>query len=128
VELSTTSLNSPIPKVDKNILVEYWIRMYKKLILNFITFGKKFLKKLNDDLKLDIEDVEKAGEFLVYNTAWGYISNVDVNDPLHYKILKSHKDQYLSKYLILGIKHFELMEDYEKCAFLKKILDKLEET
>lgn len=111
--------------LDENVLAEYWVRMYKKLILNFITLGKEFLKKINNDLNLDLQDVEKAGEFIMYNTAWAYISNIDTNNNIHLKVLKNHKDKHLIKYLNLGIKHFEFIEDYKKCAFLKNIVDKI---
>lgn len=112
-------------EINENILAEYWVGMYKKLILNFLTSGKEFLKKLNTDLNLDLTDVEKAGEFIVYKTAWIYISNIDITNKIHFKVLKNHKDKHLIKYLNLGIKHFESIEDYEKCAFLKNIIDKI---
>ncbi len=49
----------------------YKLGMYKKLILNHINFRKKvisFFKETNDELS--IEDMERAGAFVVYNRAW----------------------------------------------------------
>jgi hypothetical protein len=106
----------------------YWIGMYKKLVLNHINFNKKvlkFFKEANEEL--DIEDVKEAGEFVVYNRAWHYIQNVDINIEEHVLAIEKYQDEYLDTALKLGINFFEEQEEYEKCALLKRILDKIEE-
>jgi hypothetical protein len=106
----------------------YWIGMYKKLVLNHINFNKKvikFFKESNEEL--DIEDVENAGEFVVYNRAWHYIQNVDINVKEHVIAIEKYQDEYLDTALKLGIHFFEESEEYERCALLKTILDKIEE-
>ena len=106
----------------------YWIGMYKKLVLNHINFNKKvikFFKESNEEL--DIEDVENAGEFVVYNRAWHYIQNVDINVEEHVIAIEKYTDEYLDTALKLGIHFFEECEEYEKCALLKQILDKSKE-
>jgi|TARA_R110001632_G_scaffold107504_1_gene217083 stress response protein YsnF len=106
----------------------YWIGMYKKLVLNHINFNKKvikFFKESNEEL--DIEDVENAGEFVVYNRAWHYIQNVDINVEEHVIAIEKYTDEYLDTALKLGIHFFEEYEEYEKCALLKQILDKSKE-
>lgn len=106
----------------------YWIGMYKKLVLNHINFNKKvikFFKESNEEL--DIEDVENAGEFVVYNRAWHYIQNVDINVEEHVISIEKYTDEYLDTALKLGIHFFEEYEEYEKCALLKQILDKSKE-
>lgn len=106
----------------------YWIGMYKKLVLNHINFNKKVIKFFKEsDQQLDVLDVEQAGEFIVYNRAWHYIQNVDINVEEHVLAIKKYTDEYLDTSLKLGIHFFEESEEYEKCALLKKILDKTEE-
>ena len=106
----------------------YWVGMYKKLVLNHINFNKKVLKFFKEANKeLDIEDVKEAGEFVVYNRAWHYIQNVDINIEEHVLAIENYADEYLDTSLKLGIHFFEEQEEYEKCAHLKHILDKIQE-
>jgi hypothetical protein len=103
----------------------YYIGMYKKLILNHINFNKKllnFFKKSNDDL--DIDDLKEAGEFVTYNKAWSYVKNLEIDNPKHIESINYYKDEYLDTSLELGISFFQQHEEYEKCAFLLKILNK----
>ena len=105
----------------------YWVGMYKKLVLNHINFNKKVLKFFKEANKeLDIEDVKEAGEFVVYNRAWYYIQNVDINVEEHVLAIEKYQDEYLDTSLKLGIHFFEEQEEYEKCAHLKHILDKIQ--
>jgi hypothetical protein len=75
----------------------YWVGMFKKIILNHNNFNKKviqFFKKADEEL--DLDDVKEAGEFVVYNRAWNYIQNVDINANLHIKSIEKYADEYLS--------------------------------
>ena len=106
----------------------YWIGMYKKLVLNHLNFNRKvvkFFKESNEEL--DVVDMENAGEFVVYNRAWFYIKNVDINVEEHVLAIEKYQDEYLDTSLKLGIHFFEEQEEYEKCAHLKYILDKIQE-
>lgn len=106
----------------------YWIGMYKKLILNHINFNKKitkFFKEANEEL--DIQDVKEAGEFVTYNRAWSYIKDINMDNKDHINAIKKYCDEYLDISLKLGISFFEQLEEYEKCALLKQILDKSQE-
>ena len=103
----------------------YWIGMYKKLILNHINFNRKivkFFKEANEEL--DVSEVKEAGEFVVYNRAWSYIKDIDVDNKDHIDAIEKYCDEYLDIALKLGISFFEQLEEYEKCALLKHILDK----
>lgn len=106
----------------------YWIGMYKKLVLNHLNFNKKVVKFFKEsNYELDVADMENAGEFVVYNRAWHYIQNVDVNVEEHVLAIEKYQDEYLDTALKLGINFFEEQEEYEKCALLKRILDKTQE-
>ncbi len=101
----------------------YYLGMWKKIILNHINFNKKilqFFKKTNDEF--DIQDVAEAGRHVVFNRAWYYLKSIDINDKAHLKSIKDYKDDYLETSLELGIKHFQELEEYEKCAHILKVL------
>jgi len=120
-------VNSEV-QIDFSQTPIYWIGMYKKLVLNHINFNKKVLKFFKEsNQELDVEDMKDAGEFVVYHRAWHYIQNVDIDVEEHVIAIKKYTDEYLDTALKLGISFFEQHEEYEKCALLKRILDKSQE-
>ena len=131
---SLFSANEGLDGVNSEVQIDfsqtpiYWIGMYKKLVLNHINFNKKVLKFFKEsNQELDIEDMKDAGEFVVYHRAWHYIQNVNIDVEEHVIAIKKYTDEYLDTALKLGISFFEQHEEYEKCALLKKILDKSKE-
>ncbi len=106
----------------------FWVGMFKKLIHNHKIFNHKVMDFFTDmDEELDIYDVETAGEFVVYNRAWFWISKIDISDRNHQKSLVHFSDEYLDTYLKFSISYWEETEEFEKCAHLKHILDFLKE-
>ena len=104
----------------------YYVGMYKKLVLNHINFNKKILNFFaKSSEELDIDDIKEAGEFVTYGRAWSYIHNVDLDDVAHINALKYYSDEYLDTALQLGINYFTQCEEYEKCALLYKISQKM---
>jgi|TARA_R110000822_G_scaffold2650_2_gene12310 hypothetical protein len=104
----------------------YYVGMYKKLILNHINFNKKVLNFFkNSNAELNVEDIKEAGEYVTYGRAWNYIKSVDLNEISHINALKYYSDEYLSTSLELGINYFQHQEEYERCAILLKILNKV---
>ena len=102
----------------------FWVGMFKKLIHNHKTFEHKILEFFsNMDEELDLYDVEQAGEFVVYNRAWFWISKIDPQDRKHQESIIHYTDEFLETYLKFTISYFQEFEEYEKCAHLKKILD-----
>ena len=129
---SLFSENEELDGVNSKVQIDfsqtpiYWVGMYKKIVLNHINFNKKvlkFFKEANEEL--DVEDVKEAGEFVVYHRAWHYIQNVNIDNVEHIIAIEKYADEYLDIALKLGISFFEQYEEYEKCALLKKILDKV---
>lgn len=103
----------------------YWMGMFKKLIHNHKIFNHKvidFFSKLDNE-ELDLYDVEEAGEFIVYNRAWFWISKIDPQDRICQEAIIHYSDEYLDTYLKFTISYFQDLEEYEKCAHLKKISD-----
>lgn len=102
----------------------FWVGMFKKLIHNHKIFNSKVMDFFTDmDEELDIYDVETAGEFVVYNRAWFWISKIDISDRQCQESLVYYTDEYLETYLKFSISYWEETEEYEKCAHLKSILD-----
>lgn len=104
------------------------IGMFKKLIINYYTSGDKLLEFFNlDDTELNIEDVRKAGRFIVYNRAWEYIKEINLTNEFHKETFISVSNKELKIALNLSIKYFEEFEEYEKCSHLFSLLNLLPE-
>jgi hypothetical protein len=105
----------------------FWVGMFKKLIYNHKVFNAKVLNSFKDlDGELDMNDVENAGEFIMYNRAWYWINKIDIKETLHQNALTHYADEILLTYTKVVILYFQELEEYEKCAHLKKIQDFLE--
>ena len=119
---------TPEEEKDENVQInlnEYpavWMGMFKKLIINYQTFSQQLLKFFElSDPQLDIEDIRKAGCYMVFNRALENLSKIEVDNSFHVECLKFYADKDFKKALILSIDYFESQEEYEKCAFLLKI-------
>jgi transcriptional regulator with PAS, ATPase and Fis domain len=101
----------------------FWVGMFKKLIQNHQTFNDQLLQFFDKlDEELSTVDVDKAGEFLVFNRSYEYIQKVDPDNLVAQEALFRFADIHLKVALELSINYFQEREEYEKCAHLKKIL------
>lgn len=102
----------------------YKIKVFERLILNGIAFKKSIVNFFNQaDENLDVIQIELAGEFMMYNRAWFWIDQMDWDDDLWVADLKRASNENLLTAVRLSIHYFEEQEEFEKCAFLKKIQD-----
>ena len=104
------------------------IGMFVKLIQNHQVFHKKlekFLKK--EQPNYNVESTKEASEFTVFNRAWTYIKNVNIDDKDHINAIINFDPKTLLKVLNSSIKFFESYEEYEKCAHLFKIQEIVKE-
>lgn len=102
----------------------YLIGMFKKLILNCDVFEYqlvKFFKRL--DKNVNEEDINKVGKHIIFNKAWFYIQQINSLDATHQIFLNKLADIDLMYTLELSIQYFQDIEEYEKCAYLKRNLD-----
>ena len=94
-------------------------------ILNHLNFNTKvlnFFKQSNQEF--DVNDIREAGEYVVFNRAWSYISNVNIKNKGYIDALKHYSDEQFYATLDMGIEFFQKDELYERCAFLLKIKKK----
>ena len=102
----------------------FWVGMFKKLVQNHQVFNDQLLKFFDKlDENLSTTDVDKAGEFIVFNRAWDYIQKVDPDNLVAQEALYRFADIHLRVALELSINYFQEHEEYEKCLHLKKNLE-----
>tara|TARA_B100000674_G_scaffold48060_1_gene33187 strand:+ start:1621 stop:2049 length:429 start_codon:yes stop_codon:yes gene_type:complete len=101
------------------------IGMFTKLIVNHWVFHEKlkqFLSKENPNY--DIEETKAASEFTVFNRAWYYIKEINIDKEQDLSAIIQFKSDPFISALEAAINYFEDpdIEEYERCAFLHKIL------
>jgi len=102
----------------------FWVGMFKKLIQNHQVFNDqllKFFEKLDEGLST--VDIDKAGEYVVFNRAWEYIQKVNPDNLVAQEALFRFADIHLKVALELSINYFQEYEEYEKCLHLQKNLE-----
>ena len=102
------------------------IKMFMKLILNGIGFKKQvlsFFKKSNGEF--NESEIDRAGDYMMYVRAFYWISKLDISELEEGDLKYINRDEL---YLCISssITYFEVEEDYEKCAILKKLQDFLD--
>ena len=102
----------------------YFLGMFEKLINNHLSYQKGLIEMFkSSDSSLDMKDIERAGENLLFNRAWEYINKFNIKDEYSQEILAEKGTEKFEKAVNSAIIYFENEEEYEKCAFLKKFLD-----
>jgi len=100
------------------------IGMFHKLITNGNNFSQQVLKFfLQADPTLDATGIDEAGEYMMYTRAWYWISQCKLRKKEWKEALINHASDEFIVSIKLSIHYFESIEEYEKCAFLKKIQD-----
>lgn len=101
--------------------------MFHKLILNGTVFKTQILKFFfKSDPELDMEGIDNAGEYLMYTRAYYWVQDCKVKSKFWNKALKEYSNEEFLYSVKLSMNYFEGIEEYEKCAHLKKIQDFVE--
>ena len=106
----------------------FWIGGFNKIINNHLFFKQytiKTFKNISPDI--NIEELEKAGEELMFRKAWNYIKSINLDKTFHVECIKLKADEQFMDNLQTSVLFFEAFEEYEKCALLKGIQDKVKE-
>jgi hypothetical protein len=106
----------------------YWIALAHKLYYKHNIFSEKVINIFsNVQPKLDMDDVKKAGNYVIYVRCWEYLSKLDLTNYEQTDILKTYsleKTDFI-EFVTSLLLFFESYEEYEKCITLKNISDVL---
>lgn len=112
-----------LPTIDENH-PRYFIKMFWKIINNYLSYNHQLMDFFGAaDPSISIQEIEYAGEKMLYAKAYSFAGKIDVEDQYHQKLLKEENCDKLIKAYKMSIEFYENEEEYEKCAFLKKQLD-----
>ena len=115
-------------EIEVQSSTHFKIGKFKKLIENHELFFEHFKRGMRETEgeKMDPVESKASAAFIVFNRAWHYIKdlNLDVREDVLDLTLFNPYD--LTYVLHLAIKYFEGEEEYEKCAHLYNIQQFLE--
>jgi len=121
---SEVNFLTPTSKIPEENHPRYYIKMFTKLVHNYTTYNKQLIRFFgSSDPELNTSEIEETGELMLYGRAYEYITQIDIQDKYHIKVLFEEANEKLKEALNKSIKYFEIEEEYEKCAILKKYLD-----
>lgn len=105
------------------------VGMFAKLILNHKAFHVKLDKFLkSEEPSYNIESTKESSEYIVYNRAWFYIEQVDLEKKEDIFAILDFNNEILNNALESAILYFETSEEYLKCAHIFKIQQILRES
>ena len=124
---------------DVNAEVELYKKTFRfkiEMFIKIVIYGEKWKSTVVNifskaDSDLNVEEIDEAGDFMLYTRAWFWIEQFDFNNDDCLEDLRSithtDKDSFNGSDLFISlmraIKYFEKIEEFEKCAFLVKIRD-----
>ena len=118
---------------------QFKVGMFYKMIWNGNNFRDQLFSFFgNSNLEKDFTlGLDEASDYMMYTRAYYWIQECNLQDKEWEEALIYYLDKELINCLKLSIQYYEEIEEFEKCAFLKKIqnflekqelLDKLKET
>jgi len=121
----------PTENDDESLLIDfsdhplYWIGGFNKMISNY----KFIVEYLNKSIpEVNNENVKLIGQNIMYQRAWGYVKKINLNNQFHVECIHKKASKDFLNNLEIIILFFEKLEEYEKCALLKGISDKVKES
>jgi hypothetical protein len=107
----------------------FWVGMFEKTIKNSAIIKAKTSKFFStNSLECSPEELDGMGNSIMFNRAYMFIKQINLNNPEHQKAVIARDKHGLSPLISLTIDYFSISEEYEKCAFLKKIQIFIEES
>lgn len=104
----------------------YRIGMFVKLINNGVVFSKDIISFFSKSAEVfDVDEIKRVSEYMMFYRAYFWVGNFDKDNEEWLEALKEYPQKHIESALSSSIKFFEKKEEYEKCAFLVKILDSL---
>ena len=107
---------------------QFKVGMFYKMVWNGNNFRDQIFSFFgNSNLEKDFTlGLDEASDYMMYTRAYYWIQECNLQDKEWEEALIYYHDKELINCLKLSIKYYEEIEEFEKCAFLKKIQNFLE--
>lgn len=99
------------------------VGMFYKMIVNGQNFQEQLMKFFsNSNLDKDFNTgLDEVGDYMLYTRAYYWIQEINLSNEDWINAISYYCDKEMVECIKLSIKHFEEIEEYEKCGLLKKI-------
>ena len=121
--------NTSIAIVHEDFMDNPYVKigMFIKIIRNNIVFFQKLKKYyISQGIPYNEEVISNYNDFVVYNRAFFYINQIDIENNTHIDALACYDSHQLIQYMNQILSFFEEREEYEKCAYLFGIIKTIE--
>jgi len=122
-----SSLENQAEAASDTIIIQetpmFWIGMFKKIILNNKAFYQHLYKSLDPEVVKEMAGMDNMADLVTYSRAWFYISKLDLKRRVDVDALIAFTSEDLLYTTEMALRYFEGIEEYEKCAHIKKIQD-----
>ena len=106
----------------KLIKYRYQLKLNSKINMAMnIHLSVRFLQLKKEQPNYNVEGTKEASEFTVFNRAWTYIKNIDIDNEDHLQAIINMEKKVFYTSLQSAIEYFQIEEEYEKCAHLFNI-------
>lgn len=101
--------------------------MFTRIILRGDVLNEQVIKFFSEiNRELDQDGLQNANKNLIYSRAYSYINQLNLENSFHVETLLDKADVNFIAACSMSIQHFIELEEYEKCATVKKIKDFIE--
>jgi hypothetical protein len=83
----------------------------------------QFLKVINIDSHFDFEANTELSRYMLYTAGFNHLSKLSLEDPFHRDVLLEKAGVDFLSACNKAIQFFQIREEYEKCALIKKFSD-----
>lgn len=98
--------------------------MFTRIILRGDVLNEQVIKFFSEiNRELDQDSLQNTNKNLIYSRAYSYISQLNLDNSFHVETLLDKADVNFLTACSMAIEHFIELEEYEKCAKVKKIKD-----
>lgn len=106
---------------------QFKLKMFAKMISQGVIFKKQLIDFFkNSDPEIEMDGIGEVGDLMMYNRAWFWVSECTPRKKEWKEALTEIASEDFKECIEVSIKYFEEIEEYEKCAHFKKILDFVE--
>ena len=100
------------------------VGMFTRMVLRGEEVNKDIMKFFQEiEREVTASEQEHFNKFMIYNGALSFLTQVNLDDPLHVEVLLEKTGEDFLQACHMTIQFFTEREEYEKCAFIKKFQD-----
>ena len=99
------------------------MKLFARMIHRGDIVNKQLIQQQTRQKKVDTEELENLNRYLIYEKAFEYLENINLEVPEHAECIVEQSDVEFTAACEKALEYYEGIEFYERCAAIKDILD-----